>query len=238
MIRRVVTVARPVKRECCEMNFDTSDPGIAPPVGETDAVPKPRRLSQIFRDLAQTARGPITIGQVRDAMGDRSFAALLVLFAAFNLLPLPPGATLIFGVPLILVSAQMVLGYQTAWLPRALLDKSIDAGRFRDASAKLVPRLEWLERLIKPRHWPFARDHADRIIGSVALVLAIAVFLPIPLGNWLPAFATAIIGLALSERDGLFLAVGILVGVVSLLIIGVVVGAAGMLASAAFDIRF
>ena len=37
----------------------------------------------------------------------------------------------------------------------------------------------------------------------MALVLAIVVTLPIPLGNWLPAFATALLGLALSERDGI-----------------------------------
>src|SRR5690606_1907481 len=133
-----------------EMNFDTSDSGPALPVVDADAIPKPRRLSEIFRELAETATGPVSIGQVRDAMGDRSFAALLVLFSAFNLLPLPPGATLIFGIPLILVSAQMVLGFRTAWLPKVLVGKSIDAERFRRASASLVPRLERLERLIRP----------------------------------------------------------------------------------------
>ena len=221
------------------MNFDTSEPGHqAPPLIAVDAPPRPRRLSEIFRDLGETAGDSVSIGEVRDAMGDRSLAALLVIFSALNLLPLPPGATLIFGIPLILISAQMVMGFRTAWLPGVLLRKSIAGDRFRSATGRLVPRLEYLERLIRPRYWPFARDHADRVIGVIAFVLAVAVFLPIPLGNWLPALATAMIGLAHSERDGLFFAAGVGVGILSLVVIAAVVGAAGVLASAVFGIHF
>ena len=72
----------------------------------------------------------------------------------------------------------------------------------------IIPRLIRLERVIRPRYWPFWRKQGDRIIGGLALVLAIVVTLPIPLGNWLPALATALLGLALSERDGVLLAVG------------------------------
>ena len=74
---------------------------------------------------------------------------------------------------------------------------------------------------------PFWRRRGERVIGVIALILSIAVFLPIPLGNWLPAFATALVGLALSERDGVLFAVGCVVGVTSLAVIAVVVASAG-----------
>jgi hypothetical protein len=220
------------------MSYDIPGTSDVPRTGEAQVELAPRRLSQIFADLAAEASGPISVGAIRDALGDRSFAALLVLFAAINLLPFPPGATLIFGLPLILVSAQMVLGYRNAWLPRMLLDKSIDAERFRRSTIRLIPLLQRLERLVKPRHWPFSRAAADRVIGLVALVLAIAVTLPIPLGNWLPAFAIAVIGLALSERDGLFFAFAIALGAISFIVIGAVVGAAGAIAGAMFGVHF
>ena len=195
----------------------------------------PRRLSQVLRDLGAGTDGPVAIGTIRDALGDRSFAALLVIFAAFNLLPLPPGATLVFGIPLLLITGQMVAGQRTAWLPRAMLNRSIGATRFRSMIEMFIPRLERMERLVKPRRWPFSTQQAsDRTIGAIGLVLAIAVTLPIPLGNWLPAFALAVIGLSLSERDGIFLAGGIAIGIASLLVIGGVIGAAGALASAFF----
>ncbi|QZZ37263.1 exopolysaccharide biosynthesis protein [Nitratireductor kimnyeongensis] len=198
-------------------------------LGAPPAQLPPRRLSRIFRDLAKHAEDKVTIGQIRQALGDRSFATLLVFFASLNLLPFPPGSTLVLGPPLVLVALQMVMGNRTVWLPQFLLNKAIGADKFRHMSERLIPRLIWLERLIKPRYWPFARDHADRIIGLAALILSIAVTLPIPLGNWFPAFSCALIGLALSERDGVLLGIAVTCGVLSLMVIaGVVVGASMM----------
>ncbi|MCC0044610.1 MAG: exopolysaccharide biosynthesis protein [Brucellaceae bacterium] len=195
----------------------------------------PRRLSQVLRQLAETSAGPVTVEMIRDALGDRSFAALLVFCALLNLLPLPPGSTLLFGPPLILITVQMIAGHQTVWLPRSWLRRSVGLERFRSMIDRLAPQLERLERLVKPRRWPFeSATTSDRVIGVIGLVLAIAVTLPIPLGNWLPAFAVAIIGLSLSERDGVFLALGTAVGVISLLIIASVIGAAGALAALLF----
>ncbi len=206
------------------------------PAIRPDARPEPRRLSVILARLSRDGDAPVSIGEIRDALGDRSFAALLVLFAAMNLLPLPIGITLIFGPPLVLISMQMLLGYDTPWLPRWLTDKTIGRERFRTASARIIPLFERMERYVQPRRWPFAPGAADRPIGAMVLVLAIAVTLPIPLGNWLPSLACAIIGLALSERDGVFLAVGAAVGLLSLLIIGVVVGMAGVAAGMVFGL--
>lgn len=221
------------------MNYDVTGMPDMPPLGEGTVQSEPsRRLSAIFRDLAGSADAPVTIGRIRDAMGDRSFAALLVLFSAINLIPLPPGSTLIFGPPLVLVSVQMLLGYPAPWLPQWLLAKSIAPERFRRASCRLVPLLERMERLVRPRYWPRFLSASDRGVGLVALVMAIAVTLPIPLGNWLPAFSIALIGLALSERDGVIFTVGLSVALFSLAIIGAVVGAAGMIASSAFGLHF
>ena len=197
-------------------------------------VPPPRRLSVVFAELSARDGGTIRIGEIRDALGDRSFAALLLLFAALNLLPLPIGTTLIFGPPMVLVALQMVLGYDAPWLPRWLTEKTISVERFRKAAKRLIPLFEWLERFVRPRSWPFAHGAADRPIGMIALVMAIAVTLPIPLGNWLPSLSVAVIGLGLGERDGVCLAVGCGIGIVALAIIGIVVGTAGVLAGMFF----
>ena len=195
---------------------------------------RPRRLSQVFAELADEAEGPVTIGAIRDALGDRSFGALLVLFSSINLLPLPPGATALLGLPLVLVSAQMVYGSRRAWLPQVLTRRSIPAEVFRSVVARLVPRLERVERMIRPRYWPFWRRHGDQVIGVIALVMAITITLPIPLGNWPPALATALLGLALSERDGILFAIASIVGVAAILLVVSVIGAVGMLANAVF----
>jgi hypothetical protein len=98
---------------------------------------------------------------------------------------------------------------------------------------RLIPSLVWLERWVRPRYWPFWRRRGDRVTGCVAFLLAIIVTLPIPFGNWLPAFAIALLGLALSERDGLLFAAGGVVGIVAVFVSSLVVGAAGVATEAA-----
>lgn len=198
--------------------------------GQFDAAPRRRRgrrLSEIFAEIARDAQGDISIGDIRDTLGKRSFAPLLVLFAAFNLIPLPPGASAILGLPLLIVAAQMAFGSNRAWLPAFITKRSLSAEQFRTVTDWTIPRLIRLEQVIRPRYWPFWRRQGDRVIGVIALVLSISITLPIPLGNWLPAFATALLGLALSERDGILFAVGSIVGIASLAVIGAVVGGAG-----------
>jgi len=195
----------------------------------------PRRMSAVFEELSRDASEPVTILQVRDALGDRSLAALLAFFAAINLLPLPPGTTVVLGPPLVIIAVQMMLGHSRVWLPRSVLDRSIPADRFKQMTAKAMPRLLWLERLIRPRYWPFRSERAaDRAVGSVALILAIAVTLPIPFGNWLPAFSIFLLSLALSQRDGLCLVAGLIVGAASFLVIALVAGAAHAMYGAVF----
>lgn len=198
--------------------------------GQIDAKPRrrrARRLSEVFARLAEEATGPISIGHIRDYLGTRSFAALLVLFGAINMIPLPPGASALFGAPLVIVAAQMVYGNKQAWLPKLVRNRSLSADQFRSVMEWIIPRLERLERLIRPRYWPFWRRQGDRVIGLMALIMAVTITLPIPLGNWLPAFSTTLLGLALSERDGVLLGIGTVVGVAAVAVIVFVGAAAG-----------
>jgi len=197
------------------------------PLSGTERTSHPRRLSTVLEELAAVATTSVTMEEVRLALGDRSLAALLAFFAAINLLPLPPGTTLFLGPPLMIISAQMVLGQGKVWLPRRILDRSIGASQFRSMTDRLMPRLLWLEKLVKPRLWPFSSNQAaDRILGVIAFVLGTVVTLPIPFGNWMPAFAIFLISLAISERDGVFLAAGLVAAIVAFAIIVLIFGTA------------
>ena len=192
----------------------------------------PRRLSQVFTRLAQKSEGHVSFADIRDALGDRSFAALLVLFAAFNMIPLPPPSSAILGLPLVIVSAQMVYGSKRVWLPGFLVNRTVSAAQFRTVMDWVIPRLVRLENFVRPRYWPFWRRNGDRVIGVIALLLAVVVTLPIPLGNWLPAFSTALLGLSLIERDGILFAIGSAVGLAAISVI-VFLGAAASMATQA-----
>lgn len=198
--------------------------------GQIGAAPRrrrPRKLSQLFAELSAEAKGPVTVAEIRDALGDRSFAALLVFFALLNMIPLPPPSSAILGLPMVIVAAQLMYGSKRAWLPAFVMNKSLSLEQFRGLMDRLIPFLIRLEQYVRPRYWPFWRRRGDRVVGAMAFFLAIIVTLPIPLGNWLPAFSTALLGLSLSERDGLVFGIATIVGVGAIAVIVAVIGVAG-----------
>ena len=65
------------------------------------------------------ARERIAIADIRDAMGDRAFGAMMFVFAAPNTLPVnAPGVSVVLGIPLLFLSLQLMLGFAVPWLPR------------------------------------------------------------------------------------------------------------------------
>lgn len=213
------------------MKVDQSTEGPLLP-GRAATLPTRERLSCIVEGLCSRAGQCVTVHEIRDALGERSFATLLLFFALVNLLPLPPGTTLVLGLPLMLVALQMVSGRQSVWLPEFLLSRSLTADQFRKLAEKMLPRLQWLESVVRPRYWPFGNSRlAERVIGVVALVLGTVVTLPIPFGNWFPALACALFGLALAERDGIVLVAAAVAVVISVTMLGLVFGTAGVMAS-------
>lgn len=196
-------------------------------IGAAPVRRRPRRLSDLFAQLARDAEGSVSLGDIIAALGSRAMAPLLVLFAATNMVPLPPPSSAILGLPLLAVAAQMAYGNRRIWLPGFLTNRSITAEQFRFIMDWIIPRLRRAENWIRPRYWPFWRRQGDRFIGVVAAALAIIVVLPIPGGNWLPAFSCALLGLAATERDGILLAIGGVVSVISFVWVGVIVSGAG-----------
>lgn len=189
--------------------------------------PPYRRLSQVLRQIEPEPDGKVGIRRIADALGDRSFATILMVFASFNLLPLPFGTSVVLGIPLVIIAWQMVMQQDRVWLPRFILERSLSAKAWRFLLGRIVPLIEKGERFIKPRYWPANRARAERMIGFLLLVLGIAVVMPVPLGNWLPALACFLVALGLSERDGIVLAIGSLIGLISLAIIAIVLSGAG-----------
>ena len=187
---------------------------VEPSHADNAGKPKHRPLSSVLDEFATGATGNISFASLRDALGDRAFAALLVLFSCVNLIPItPPGTTLIFGIPPLVIAVQMLLGFKKLWLPDFILKRPISAERFQGLMGQVTPRLQKMERYIRPRYWPFSPMIGERIVGLLCALLSILVILPIPGANWLPAFAMVLMGLSLTERDGLLLMTGLAIGV-------------------------
>ena len=191
---------------------------------ESAAQPLPRRLSDVLRDLEQGLGPRISLGDLVGGLRDRSFAPLMVLFAVPNVFLYLPGSSVITGLPLMIVALQLIAGRPSVWLPRALGDRSIDRASFARIVHYSLPWVERIERLARPRLWPGATLSVDRAIGLACLVMSLLLFLPIPFANGVPALAIIALGLALSERDGLWLVAGIAGSIFAVLFVSAILG--------------
>lgn len=196
---------------------------------DAHAAADPEKLSELLERLARTAEEKVSIREIDEALNSRSFGAFLVVFALPNLIPLPPGATLFLGLPMVVIAWQMVMGYRKVWLPNALGAYSVERGRFRYVVGRITPWLSRTENWIRPRNWPIKGLLGQRLFGLFSLILAIICVMPIPFGNWPPAFAIAILGIAHAERDGNCLAIGVIAGLAAIMVASLVVLATGAL---------
>lgn len=166
--------------------------------------PRAERLSDILARLAEPATGSVTLGEVLTAVGERSFGALLVILAIPNMVAgLIPGLSILLGLPLLLVSLQLLVGAEKPWLPRRLARLEIQRADLRRIVERTRKALRRLERALRPRLEFLTASWAERLIGLGCVALSILVFLPIPFANLVPATGIMLFGFSMLERDGL-----------------------------------
>lgn len=167
-----------------------------------DTEPRPHRLSDIVKSI-DTSAG-LTIGTLVDAFGERAFGALMFIFAVPNIVPTPPGTSAVLGLPLVILTFQLMIGRQALWLPEAIRRRGISGAMFESFAKRAVPVMVRFEKILRPRlSFLVASDLSERVMGLIALVLALILFLPIPGLNILPAASIALLALGLAERDGI-----------------------------------
>lgn len=160
----------------------------------------------------------LPIGMLVAVLGERSFGWSILLFAVINLVPMPLGSTLLTAVPLILLTAQMAMGYNHVRLPRMIARRSVSRSGLRRVVHRLQPVVRPIERIVRRRHEWIFRPRWERATGAALLAIAIALFLPIPLSGWFPAISLFISAIGLIERDGLVTLIGLVFGAVSIVV--------------------
>lgn len=172
-------------------------------------LPLSQRLAQI---VAQEGPDRLTFSDLALQLQARAWGGLLVIFAAINVIPLPPGASIFFAIPLMIVSAQMAFGRATPWFPARIDRRGVTKHELR----RLIEKMEWIEmrveRLLKPRLPRLTGATATRLIGIACFGLALLTMLPIV--HVAPAAVIVLFGLALIYRDGALVIAAAVAGVI------------------------
>lgn len=156
-----------------------------------------------------TTSARIALGDIVAELADRGYGLLLLLFALPNCIPVYlPGLSAVFGLPMAVIAAQMIVGRDRPWLPKALLDRSITHADYDRLIGRATPYLAKVERVLRPRLLPLVDETAQRIVGFLCLCQALLLPLPIPLTNIPLAIPVVLLGLGLVARDGLLVLIG------------------------------
>ena len=197
-----------------------------------------QRFSTVLRRLTERPDDRITLRTIVEAFQERAFGALLFILAVPNVLPLPPGASSVFGAPLLLVAGQLTIGRSQLWLPGFLSERSFKTADLKRIVDKILPFLRRSERLLRPRLEFMFGPVGDRIIGFICLLLATIIFLPILFANMAPAWGVCFLALALLQHDGLAAILGFVATVLTGIILYLISGALWIAAKAFFGALF
>ena len=169
--------------------------------------------------LNQAPGARVSVGWLLEQLGERSFGLTLFVMAVIALLP---GTSTVVGVLIAWPAIQMILGHAAAVLPRRIARREVGVDRLARLIAVVVPRLRWVERLVRPR-WPMPFQATKRLTGIVVLLVGATLITPVPFTQVVPALVIMLLALAYLEEDGVALLVALLAALGSLAVTGATV---------------
>lgn len=176
-----------------------------------DNIPASEALHGVVRN---NSADKISLFEVKEALHERGFG-LIMLILSLPLcipLPLPPGATALPSIPLLLFSLQMVMGMDSPWMPKWLGNKTIKRQTLAAIIEKGAPYLQKVERFLHPRFSFSSTVGGEKLIGIFCLVFSLSIAVPLPLTNFIPATGIAVMSLGLLSKDGITVIVGMIIG--------------------------
>jgi hypothetical protein len=191
------------------------------PAAQERPLPLSQRLAQI---VAEDGPDRLSFSELARQLHARAWGGLLLIFAAINVLPLPPGTSAFFALPIMIVAAQMVFGRATPWFPARINKRGVK----KQELERLIGKIEWLEvrieRIFKPRLASFTGPTATRLIGLICFLLALIAAIPVPLFHVAPAIAILMFGLSLIYRDGALVIAAVVASVLAIVVDALIVG--------------
>ena len=158
------------------------------------------------------AEDEVSIDDLLDEFGDRSFAPLMLILALIGVSPVGaiPSVPTIIALCIALIAAQMAWGRKHVWLPGFITRRGVSSDRLTKGADTLDKIAQVLDRIAKGRLKPLASGPARRVVAGliVVLCLALPVLELVPFGAAAPLIAIAILSLAMMVRDGLVLLIG------------------------------
>lgn len=179
-----------------------------------ESAPSSSPLTDIIDAVVADAKdGALTLGDILDDLGDRSYGPLFFILGLIIVLPIGaiPGVPIILGAVLIILAVQFVFGLKHLWMPARFRRLSISEEKAREMERRARPFLRFVDRFVDARLlWIVSRPM--RIFAAASIILLSLTMIPlefVPFGVAAPGAAIAAFGLSIVARDGLLMIVAL-----------------------------
>jgi hypothetical protein len=175
---------------------------------DTREMTQVHNLCSLMNSLVENTQGDkITVRDLLDAVGRRSYGPVLLLLGFVSISPLTivPGANTLTSLLILLISVQIPFGRKYPWVPKRALDFTFERKHLLsgvESSQKYVARID---ALLRPRLTFLTEPPFAQLVALICVAAAIVCF-PlsfVPFGPVLPGIAVMLFGLGLTSRDGL-----------------------------------
>ena len=181
-------------------------------------------ISSDLRSLIAVANGgPLSVSEIEQHLKERGYALLVLFLAAPFLIPNIPGLSTPFGIAIGLIGIAFMLRRRPR-LPAFILRRKVEFSVLQKVIAFAARLMARLECFMKPRLKIFVAGPVMTSLFGLSIVSGgffLALPLPIPLTNTLPAFSILFLITGLLCRDGLMMLLGHFLGIASWAYLGV-----------------
>lgn len=172
--------------------------------------PEPTSLEHLLDRIRKTTQDSdrVSLGEIMDEVGHRSFGALLLVAGLVTVMPLVgdiPGVPTIMGLLVLLIAGQLLIHRDHFWLPDWLLERSVEPDTLRTSLDWLDRPAQFVDRWLQPRLTMFTHRTAMHPIAVACILIAAVMPLLefIPFSANLAGAALTAFGLSLIAHDGL-----------------------------------
>ncbi len=182
--------------------------------------------SQLFSKKLQlwlNSKSHKTFQSLNDTFAEKSFAVAVLILMVVPALPLPTGGiTHIFEIIAMLLAGEMMLGFNTIWLPHRWRSLQPGAVMEKRAIPKLVSLISWFEKRFAPHNKNLFNNVATpKIHGLLLFIFVFIAFIAPPFSglDTLPSLGAVIISMSIILDNLLLTLIGVVVGSVGLALI-------------------
>ena len=187
--------------------------------GSESGMMEVHSVSDILTCLEKIAseHGCVSVGDVVDAIGTRTYAPFLIVPALLEITPIGaiPGVPTLLAVTIAIFAIQMLFGAHHFWIPDIIENRRVTGEKLDKASRKLEPLADKLDHWFHGRLRVLTKGPAVQVAALAVLALCATVpFLEVlPFASSGPMLAIAAFGMALLFRDGLLMIIATIIAV-------------------------